>query len=83
METSQPSNPLIRYLFHFFTRLLVLSMTILIPRAKRGYKYLALSILNFYNAEELAGIYRKAGFAEVKFKKLTFGAAALHIGVKK
>ena len=49
---------------------------------KEAYEYLASSIAAFYEPEELLGMMRKAGFAEVSRRPLTFGIVSVYIGVK-
>jgi demethylmenaquinone methyltransferase/2-methoxy-6-polyprenyl-1,4-benzoquinol methylase len=47
-----------------------------------AYRYLAESIREFPAAEELAGELRRAGFAEVHWRRLTSGIVCLHVAVK-
>ena len=49
-------------------------------RDKEG--YLAATIPRLYSAEELAAIMKEAGFGQVTFQRLMFGAAAIHQAVK-
>jgi len=46
------------------------------------YQYLIDSIEKFYNQEELAKIFEKNGFTEVKYRNLSGGIAAIHSGWK-
>ncbi len=50
--------------------------------SKGAYNYLSYSILKFYKAEELLQIFIEAGYTRVSYKKLLFGIAAIHTGVK-
>ena len=47
-----------------------------------SYQYLVESIRKFPEQEVFAGMIRKAGFAQVKYRNLTMGVAALHSGWK-
>jgi demethylmenaquinone methyltransferase / 2-methoxy-6-polyprenyl-1,4-benzoquinol methylase len=79
VETSQPRVRLIRAVFHGYIRLAVKRVGSLISGSRAGYAYLGATIPRFYTADELAAILRAAGFAEVSFKRLLFGAAAIHV----
>jgi demethylmenaquinone methyltransferase/2-methoxy-6-polyprenyl-1,4-benzoquinol methylase len=82
LETSQPSSPLIRRLFHLFVRLTVRPLGYRISGSRSGYAYLSYTIPRFYGAQELAAIIRKAGFSRVWFHRLMLGAVAIHKAVK-
>lgn len=82
LETSQPSLPLIRKLFHAYVKLIVRPLGILISGSQKAYTYLSKTIPLFYPAEELKTLLEEAGFKEVNFKKFTFGIAAIHQGKK-
>jgi len=82
LETSQPSSRLTRLLFHTYVKLFVKPVGGLISGSCRGYAYLKHSIPRFYQPEELRDIIRKAGFKNVTYRKLLFGAAAIHQGMK-
>jgi demethylmenaquinone methyltransferase/2-methoxy-6-polyprenyl-1,4-benzoquinol methylase len=45
-----------------------------------SYQYLAESIRTFPDQETLAGMMRRAGFSRVRYRNLTGGIAAIHIG---
>jgi len=47
-----------------------------------AYNYLTGSTMNFYTAEELAALFRAAGFQAVGLERLMYGAIALHWGEK-
>jgi demethylmenaquinone methyltransferase/2-methoxy-6-polyprenyl-1,4-benzoquinol methylase len=82
LETSQPPNGLVRRAFHLYVGAAVPLMARLLSGARAGYAYLAASIPRFYGAEELAAVLRSAGFAQVDFERLFFGAAAVHVAQK-
>ncbi len=82
LETSQPSSLLIRRLFHFYVRLFVKPVGGLISGSHRVYAYLAHTIPRFYPPEELSDIMCQAGFKNVTYRKLLFGVAAIHQGMK-
>jgi len=79
VETSQPRPRVVRALFHAYIKLAVRRIGTMISGSRDGYAYLGSTIPRFYTAEELAAILREAGFSEVRFKRLMFGAAAIHL----
>ena len=83
LETSQPSSRLIRGLFHTYVKLFVKSVGGLISGANRAYAYLTHTIPRFYPPEELRDIMCQAGFKNVTYRKLMFGIAAIHQGIKR
>jgi len=78
LETSRPPFFPMRKGFDLFVKLFVEKIGGRISGCRRAYAYLAGTIPRFYPAEELTGIMRQAGFQEVTFKRLLFGAAAIH-----
>jgi demethylmenaquinone methyltransferase/2-methoxy-6-polyprenyl-1,4-benzoquinol methylase len=82
IETSQPPSRPIRKLFHLYVRLTVRPLGYLISRSRAAYTYLSNTVQRFYTADELADVMREAGFAQVSFRRLTLGAAAIHKAIK-
>lgn len=82
LETSRPPFWPIRKGLDLYVKLFVGQVGGRISGSRRAYAYLAKTIPRFYPAEELAGIMRQAGFGEVTFRRLLFGAAAIHQAVK-
>jgi len=82
LETSQPQFFIIRKLFHLFIKIFVKPIGSLISGSNTGYTYLSHTIPRFYTAIELASILKSTGFRTVIFKRLLFGATAIHQSVK-
>jgi demethylmenaquinone methyltransferase/2-methoxy-6-polyprenyl-1,4-benzoquinol methylase len=82
LDTSQPKFAPIRWLFHLYIKAAVRPIGRLISGSDAAYTYLSHSMRRFYSPEKLAGIIRQAGFCEVCFKRVFFGAAAIHTGIK-
>lgn len=82
LETSQPSSRLIRCVFHAYVKLFVKPVGGLISGSYMGYAYLKHTIPRFYPPEELCDIVSQAGFTNVTYRKLLFGVAAIHQGIK-
>jgi demethylmenaquinone methyltransferase/2-methoxy-6-polyprenyl-1,4-benzoquinol methylase len=83
LETSQPSSRLVRRLFHAYVKLCVKPVGGLISGSYEGYAYLKHTIPRFYPPEELSDIMRQAGFKDVRYRRLMFGIAAIHQGIKR
>jgi len=82
VESSQPPNPIIRKIDHFYLRTFVRWMGSYLSKNKPAYKYLTESASRFYTAEELGDLLVSAGFSKVAIKRLLFGATAIHVAVK-
>ena len=82
LETSQPNSRILRRLFHLYVRLFVRRVGHLISGSKSPYRYLSNTIPCFYEAPEFADIIKSAGFESVAYRRMLFGAAAIHDGVK-
>jgi demethylmenaquinone methyltransferase/2-methoxy-6-polyprenyl-1,4-benzoquinol methylase len=82
LETSQPSSPLVRRVFHAYVRWFVAPIGRWISGSGSAYAYLARTVARFYFAEELASILARAGFRSIRTRRLTFGVAAIHQGTK-
>lgn len=80
LEFSSPRSALVRAAYHAYAR----HVLPLIGRAVSGhataYRYLPESVAHFPGADALADRMRGAGFAGVRWRPLTFGVAALHVG---
>lgn len=83
LETSQPSSPIVRSLFHLYVKLFVKPVGQMLSGSKAAYTYLSKTIPRFYPAHELADILRTAGFDEVSYQQMMFGAAAIHQSIKR
>lgn len=83
LETSQPASALIRRMFHLYVRATVGPVGRLVSGSDTAYTYLSRSMRHFYSPEELAEIIQQAGFCEVSFNCMLFGAAAIHKAIKR
>ena len=82
VESSQPENPIIRALFHFYLRALVMPVGSLLSGNSGAYRYLAESAARFYSPFEIREMLLTAGFSEVIYRPLLFGASGIHIAIK-
>lgn len=81
LELSKPVWPVFRQLYHFYFRGLVP----IIGRVAQGvdgpYRYLPESVARFPDQDTLADIMRNVGLKDVKYRNLTGGIAAVHVGI--
>lgn len=82
LEFSQPDNRLFASLYDWFSMKVLPRVGGLISGSSDAYSYLPASIRKFPNAEGLAAKMGQAGFFDVEFERMTFGAVALHLGRK-
>ncbi len=79
LETSQPSSPLIRTLYHRYVRIAVRRLGQLISGSKAGYAYLSHTVPRFYGAMEFARVIQLAGFDAVRYQTYFLGIFAVHM----
>ena len=77
VETSQPTNVVMRFLFRAYMRLITKPIGGLLSGHRGAYHYLAHSAINYYQAPELKQILLAAGFSEVNYQHLLGGVAGL------
>jgi demethylmenaquinone methyltransferase/2-methoxy-6-polyprenyl-1,4-benzoquinol methylase len=82
LETSQPRSACVRKAFHLYVRAVVEPVGYRLSGSRAAYTYLASTIPRFYDADELSAMLRRAGFQTVRWRRLFFGAAAIHTAIK-
>ena len=82
VETSQPKLKLIRKLYQLYLRWFVFRLGYLLSGNRGAYYYLAESAARFYTSEEVGEMLVTAGFRQVSFHPLFFGAVGIHVAVK-
>jgi len=82
LEFSTPRAPLVRAAYHAYFHAVLPAVGRLVSGHRSAYSYLPESVANFPAGEELAARMRAAGFHEVRWRPLTLGIAALHVGVR-
>jgi demethylmenaquinone methyltransferase/2-methoxy-6-polyprenyl-1,4-benzoquinol methylase len=83
LEFSLPTNPLLRGLYNFYFRKILPRTATFISGDKTGaYKYLPESVNTFIGREQMAGMMRDAGFADVTQHPMTFGVCVAYRGIK-
>jgi demethylmenaquinone methyltransferase/2-methoxy-6-polyprenyl-1,4-benzoquinol methylase len=82
VESSQPSNRVIRTLFHFYLHVFVSPVGTLLSGNKSAYRYLAESTSRFYSPQEVKDMLLAAGFCDVIYRPLLLGAAGIHVATR-
>ncbi len=81
-EFSTPGNTAWRGMYRFHMRKVAPVIARAVSSNTTAYDYLADSIEDWPNQDELAKLIRKAGFKDVAWRNLTGGIVAMHRGVK-
>lgn len=80
LELSTPPHPLVGAAYHLYFHRLSPRIATLLGGDAAAYRYLPRSVAAFPGAEALADRMRDAGFARVRYERLSFGIAAIHVG---
>ena len=83
LEFTTPRSALVRAGYHLYFHQVLPRIGALVSGHRTAYAYLPRSVANFPIEEDLAARFRDAGFAEVQWRTLTLGVAAIHSGVKR
>ena len=81
LELSTPDRPPMRRLYRIYSRLIPL-MGRLVSHDRSAYTYLPQSIRAFPQGEVMSESIRRAGFSDVRFRRLTFGVCTLYMATK-
>ena len=82
VESSQPENRFIRACFHLYLRAFVAPVGQMLSGNKGAYNYLAESARRYYSPGEVREMLLAAGFRDVRYRPLFFGAAGMHVALK-
>ncbi len=77
VETTQPTNRLMRTLTHAYLKYITVPLGGLISGHQGAYHYLAHSATNYYDAEGVKDLLLQAGFSKVNYKLFLTGVAGL------
>ena len=80
LEMTFDPAPFFRPLYGFYLRKILPRIAALLQPRTGTYHYLGDSIMHFPGPRALAALMREAGLEAVRFHRLTFGTAYLHIG---
>jgi demethylmenaquinone methyltransferase/2-methoxy-6-polyprenyl-1,4-benzoquinol methylase len=82
LEFTTPRALVIRAVYHLYFHRILPQIGAVLSGHRTAYAYLPRSVANFPIEEDLAARLRAAGFADVQWRTLTFGVAAIHSGAK-
>lgn len=82
LELSRPLRFPMKQLFWLYSHTLLPIYGKLISKDTEAYTYLISTIESFPQGEEMVVIFKKAGFSEAKFKRLTFGICTCYFAIK-
>ena len=82
IELSSPRGGLSKALYDIYSRRLIPAVGKMVSGDGRAYSYLPESIAAAPQREAMADVMRRAGFADVSWRSLTFGAVTLYFAVK-
>jgi demethylmenaquinone methyltransferase/2-methoxy-6-polyprenyl-1,4-benzoquinol methylase len=82
LEFSKVPNPGLAWIYDRYSFSVIPAMGQAVTGDRESYQYLVESIRRFPDQESFAGMVRAAGFAQVAYRNLTMGVAALHSGWK-
>ena len=80
LEFSRPILPGFRHAFEFYFHHILPRIGELLSGSSGAYTYLPKSVKNFPDQKRLAEMMREAGFVNVRYRNLSGGIAALHLG---
>jgi demethylmenaquinone methyltransferase/2-methoxy-6-polyprenyl-1,4-benzoquinol methylase len=82
LEFSKPSAFPFRQIYGFYFMKILPLTGRLFSKNRTAYRYLPESVMQFPDNEQFLELMRKAGFSELKQKKLTFGVVSIYTGFK-
>ncbi len=82
VELTTPITFPMRQLFKIYSHTFLPFYGKLVSKDKSAYNYLTASIEAFPQGEKMMEIFKKAGFDDMRFKRLTFGICTMYIATK-
>jgi demethylmenaquinone methyltransferase/2-methoxy-6-polyprenyl-1,4-benzoquinol methylase len=82
LEFTTPRALFVRAVYHLYFHRILPQIGALLSGHRTAYAYLPRSVANFPIEEDLAHRFRAGGFADVQWRTLTLGVAAIHSGTK-
>lgn len=80
LEFSTPGSSVVNGAYQLYFNHVLPMIGGIVSGHRTAYRYLPRSVANFPSTDELAARMRLAGFADVKWRSLTLGIAAIHTG---
>lgn len=82
LELTTPERFPMKQLFAVYSRLVIPTLGKLFSKDNSAYTYLPQTIKAFPQGEVMKGVISRAGFGQVRFKRLTFGICTLYTATK-
>ncbi len=82
LEFSTPPSALVRGAYRAYSHYVLPAIGRLVSGHPTAYTYLPDSVENFPTADKLADRLRSVGFRDVRWRHLTFGVVAIHVGTR-
>jgi len=82
LEFTTPPDPAFRAVYHAYFHHVLPRLGALVAGQRDGPRYLPASVARFPDAPDLAALLAEAGFGRVRWRFLTGGIAAIHVGVR-
>lgn len=82
LEFTTPESSLVRAGYHLYFHRVLPRVGAIISGNRGAYRYLPQSVASFPAPGELSDRMRAAGFRDVRWSSLTFGIAAIHVGIR-
>jgi demethylmenaquinone methyltransferase/2-methoxy-6-polyprenyl-1,4-benzoquinol methylase len=82
LDLTTPPRPLLAWLFRLYFRGLVPRIGGLVAGDSEAYTYLPESVAQFLRPRQLAEAMRTGGLERVRYRRLSLGCVALHVGEK-
>jgi len=82
LDTTPPEKNILYPFIRLYFRYGIPLLGRLVARDKSAYAYLTGSTMDFHDAEDLADLFRQAGFKQVNYEKFMLGTIGIHWGTK-
>lgn len=82
IELSEPTNPLIKPLYRFYSRNIIPFVGKMVSHDPRAYTYLPESIAACPQRDEMTSMMEAVGFRDTQFRSLTLGVVTIYLATK-
>ena len=82
LEIGRVDLPIIKYFWKLFFCVIGPKIAKIFGGMPEAYQYLPNSVMKFLSPNELAQIFSECGLSNIKYRRLSFGAIMIHVGVK-
>lgn len=82
IELSEPTHPMVKSLYNFYSRRLIPGIGSIVSGDRRAYTYLPESIAAMPQRDDMTELMELAGFRECSWRQLTFGTVCVYLAQK-